>query len=346
VFAVQDDIAAAITAALRVTFGGSSKGYMPKPDAHELLLKGRHHLFKVAPDALMLAGEYFARAVALDPEYAAAHAWLGFHYWILTSSAYVMPARDAMPLSRAAALRAAELDPSSTHAQAVLCAIAAQFDYDWPEAERRFTLATSGPAISPEAHRLCGFNYLLSAGRPLEAAHQCELAVRQDPLNSFAVMQWAVCLHAAGENRAAFDRYSQALELDDRNFLAHLNRGLWFLEAGRLDDAAAAANIACTIAPVNPWALACNAAARKLKGDEAGARDLLTRLGPAEKYGAAAGLCRYHMLVGDFEAAAAWAAQAIEQRDGAFPFALQFSCARGLRASTFWPSLSRMMNLS
>ena len=192
---------------------------------------------------------------------------------------------------------------------------------------------------------MCGFNYLLSAGRAAEAAKQCELAVRDDPLNSFTVMQLGVCLHAAGEKQAAFDRYRQAVELDDRNFLAHLNLGLWFLEEGQINEAASAADVACTIAPANPWALACNAATRKVQGNEAGASELLARLGPSEKYGTAAGLCRYYMLVEDFEAAAEWAAKAIAQRDGAFPFALQFSCARGLRASRFWPELSKMMNL-
>ena len=89
-----------------------------------------------------------------------------------------MPAREAMPLGRAAALRAVDLDPSSADAHGVLCAIAAQLDYDWDEAERRFLLVTKGRTVSPDARRMCGFNYLLSAGRASEAAHQCELALR------------------------------------------------------------------------------------------------------------------------------------------------------------------------
>ena len=120
---------------------------------------------------------------------------------------------------------------------------------------------------------------------------------------------------------------------------------MWFLEARRLDEAASAADIACAIAPANPWAIACHAAITRLKGDEDGANERLARLGPSEKYGTAAGLCRYYMLVEDFEASAEWAAKAIEQRDAAFPFALQFSCARGLRASKYWPALAEMMNL-
>jgi eukaryotic-like serine/threonine-protein kinase len=345
VFTVQDEISAAITTALHLRLRPPSRTHTPWPEAHKALLKGRHHLFKLTPESISISGKYMKEAVELDPAYAAAHAWLGTYYWMLSSAGYTMPAREAMSQARAAALRAVELDPFSTNAHAVLCAVAAQLDYDWAEAERRFLLATCGPRVSSEAHRMCGFNYLFSAGRLVDAAQQCRLALQEDPLNGFAVMQLGVCLHAAGEYQKAFDRYHQALEFDDRNFLAHLNLALWFFEEARLDEAASAAERACSIAPANPWALACKAATRKMTGDAGGAKEVLALLGPQDQYGTAAGLCRYHMLVDDFEEAAYWAAKAIEQRDGAFPFALQFSCARGLRASRYWPELARMMNL-
>jgi hypothetical protein len=125
-----------------------------------------------------------------------------------------------------------------------------------------------------------------------------------------------------------------------------LNLALWFLETGRLDEAEASANSSSAIAPSNPWGLACRAALRTLQRDDAGATELLARLGPGERYGTPAGLCRYYMLVGDHRAAAHWGALAVEQRDGAFPFAVQFACARGLRASPYWPDLARLMNLA
>jgi TolB-like protein/Flp pilus assembly protein TadD len=345
VFAVQDEIAASITSSLRAQLQVAAPARTPRPDAHDALLKGRHQLAKATREAIGRAGEYLSAAVRLDPEYAAAPAALGSYYWMLASAGYTMPAREAMPLARAAALRAVELDRSSTDAHAMLCAIAAQFDYDWAEAERRFQFATNGSAVSPSARRMCGFNYLLSAGRTEDAAHHCELALQADPLNSFTAMQFAVCLHAAGRKQEAFDRYRQAVELDERNFLAHLNIALWLIEEGRPGDAESSADVACAIAPANPWAIACKAAARTLQGDTAAAGELLGRLGPADRYGAPAGRCRYYMLCGDLEAAAGWAEKAIEQRDAAFPFALQFSCARGLRESRYWNGLARLMNL-
>jgi hypothetical protein len=91
--------------------------------------------------------------------------------------------------------------------------------------------------------------------------------------------------------------------------------------------------------------VACQAAIRTLKGDDTDPSVLLTHLGAPDKYGTPAGYCRYFMLVGNFRAAADWAARTIMQRDAAFPFALQMSCARGFRASVHWPTLEAMMKL-
>jgi len=344
VSSVQEEIARAIGESLRVTFD-RSQALAPVPAAYESLLKGRHQLLKLTSESIALAGNYFSKAIQIDPGYAAAHAWLGSYHWMLASAAYAVPAQSAMPRARDAARRAVELDPSSADAHAVLCAVAAQFEYDWDEAERRFRLSTSMPTLSAEGRRLCGFNYLLSAGRPLDAAHECERALRDDPLNGLTAVQVGVCLHASGDRNAALERFHQALELNERNFLAHLNIALWMLEEGRIDDATAAADAACTIAPLNPWSVACQAAIRTLKGDDTDPSVLLTRLGALDKYGTPAGYCRYFMLVGNFQAAADWAARTIMQRDAAFPFALQMSCARGLRASVHWPTLEAMMKL-
>jgi len=300
---------------------------------------------KLTKESIALAGEYFTKATQIDPGYAAAHAWLGSYHWLLASAAYAVPARSSMPRARDAARRAVELNQSSADAHAVLCAVAAEFDYDWIEAERRFRSATSMPTLSAEGRRLCGFNYLLSVGRPLDAAHECERALRADPLNGLTAVQLGVCLHAAGKHTAALERFHQALELNDRNFLAHLNIALWMLEQDRLAEAAAAADAACAIAPVNPWSVACQAAIRTLTGDERSPSALLEALGTPEEYGTPAGYCRYFMLTGDFDAAAKWAAQGIVQRDAAFPFALQMSCARAFRASGHWHAVAAMMRL-
>jgi TolB-like protein len=49
VFAIQDEISAAIAAALRVKLSLLPRKYVPRAEAHEALLKGRYHLSKLVP---------------------------------------------------------------------------------------------------------------------------------------------------------------------------------------------------------------------------------------------------------------------------------------------------------
>ena len=62
-FALQDDIASAITRALQITLSGSpaARRYVPKVAAYEAFLKARHHQAKVTPDSWALAKTYYSR---------------------------------------------------------------------------------------------------------------------------------------------------------------------------------------------------------------------------------------------------------------------------------------------
>jgi serine/threonine-protein kinase len=346
VFAVQDDIARAVASALRVTLGAARPAHVPTPDAHEALLKGRHHLFKLTPESQARSLEYLEKAVELDPGYAAAHAWLSEYFFGLVSGAAVVrPPDDAEAFARRAALRAVDLDPSCREAHAVLSGMAAEFDHDWVEAERRFVLATHGDAVPAEARRMCGFNYLLAAGRSWDAVGELELALRDDPLNTFIVMNLGVCLHAAGDAERAFACFSQALELDERNWLARANQGFWLLERGQMEDAARAFQLAQAVVPGSGLVMSWLAAIRTLTGDDAGARELLRGVESRSHYEVGPALFSYYNLVHDFEKAAECGAQAIAQRSGAITFIAQFAFCRGLRASPYWPRLARLMNL-
>ena len=85
---------------------------------------------------------FYEQAIALDPQFALAHAAYA-DYLFGRATVGMTPAHEAMPSARATAQRALELDPSLPEAHAVLGVLAAAYDYDWKEAERRFTLATA-----------------------------------------------------------------------------------------------------------------------------------------------------------------------------------------------------------
>jgi serine/threonine-protein kinase len=141
VFAVQDEISAAIAEALHA---------------------------KLSPQAMDLAKTFYEEAIALDPQYALALAGYADHFYGRAFTG-MLPAHEAMPVVRAMAQRALELDPSLPEAHASLGMVAAAYDYNWKEATRQFTLATAGGAVSPWVRMAYGVVCLLPSGRKKEA---------------------------------------------------------------------------------------------------------------------------------------------------------------------------------
>jgi tetratricopeptide (TPR) repeat protein len=271
---------------------------------------------------------------------------LSEYYFGLIAGALVGSAiGHAEELARTAAARALQLDPSSREAHAVLCGMAALIDHDWAEAERRYRLATEGAGVPAEARRMCGFNYLLAAGRPGEAARELEMALQDDPLNSFIALQRGACVHAAGDAERALTCFRQALELDENNWIAHANVAFCLLERGELRDAAAEFERAHAIAPGSEMVMCGSAAVLTLRGDDAGALGWLTRARAGAPHRVPAALFTYYNLIHDLAKAADCGAEALARRDGTVTFLSQFAFCRDLRRSAYWPSLAMMMKL-
>jgi len=78
VFAIQDEIAQAISSALQVELAGQPRRPAGNFPAYEALLKGRHLVAKAAtPESLARAKELIEQAIALDPNSALARVELG-----------------------------------------------------------------------------------------------------------------------------------------------------------------------------------------------------------------------------------------------------------------------------
>jgi eukaryotic-like serine/threonine-protein kinase len=77
VFAIQDEISAAIVSALKLKLAPAKRAtaHTPNIDAYHAYLKGRHHLGLIAPDEVERATAHFERAIALDANYA--EPWAG-----------------------------------------------------------------------------------------------------------------------------------------------------------------------------------------------------------------------------------------------------------------------------
>jgi TolB-like protein/Tfp pilus assembly protein PilF/predicted Ser/Thr protein kinase len=343
VFAVQDEIAAAIAGALQVKLSRTRpRTHVPDPAAHEAFLKGRHHLLKITPDSLARGREYFAQALALDPDFALAHSHLAWYYFLLAFHG-LRPSWEVIPLARTEARRALELDASLPQARSMLAAIAGLFDYDWAEAERLFRLALSETPVAGEVRWAYGNAYLLPFGRAREAAGELQRALEQDPLNVVYRNARGIFLYVAGLREQGVKEAEQALEIDDQYWGAHFSLGMNYASRGLIAEALASAERAHQLAPWTACTVGLLAGTCRRAGDERQSQlmDQLHRM-PGQPHW---GMVLYCLICGDVDQAAQWVEKAIEQRDLMTIIQIRSPLAGPLRASARWPALAARANL-
>ena len=164
IFAVQEEVARTIVSTLvgRIQDASLQKSLRRPPAslaAYDCLLRGLAHFRGFAEDDNRKAYEMFERAVALDPQYALAHAYLVDASLALHGSAAAPP--EVLDAAFATASHALELDPQESYCHRVLALIwLYRRDYDAAEhhyrralelnpndADRRMGLALpAGPA--------------------------------------------------------------------------------------------------------------------------------------------------------------------------------------------------------
>jgi eukaryotic-like serine/threonine-protein kinase len=344
VFAVQDEIAASIAGALQVKLSRTApRTHLPDVAAHEAFLKGRHHLLKITPGSLARGREYFAQALALDPDFALAHSHLAWYYFLLAFHG-LRPSWEVIPMARTAARRALELDASLPQARSMLAAIAALFDYDWAEAERLFGLALGETPVAGEVRWAYGNAYLLPFGRAGEAADELQRALEQDPLNVVYRNARSIFLYVAGLREQGVKEAEQALEIDDRYWGAHFSLGMNYASRALIAEALASAERAYQLAPWTACTVGLLAGTLSRAGDEHRASQFLVEL---HKMSGQPhwGLVLYYLICGDVDAAAQWVEKAIEQRDLMTIIQIRAPLAEPLRRSARWPALAARANL-
>ena len=186
VFAIQDEIAAAIAEQLKLSLTAtpSAEKHTPPVAAYEALLQARHHLYKYSPDSMARAVLCLEKALSIDPEYAAPYASVSMYYCRLAQMG-AANAAETLPKARAAAQKALTLDDSMASAHAALGAVCALADYDWSAAGTHFRRALELDPVSPEVIALHVL-YLRSVGRLDEALDALKRWLQRDPLSILA----------------------------------------------------------------------------------------------------------------------------------------------------------------
>ncbi len=348
VFAIQDEIAREIGLALHIAIGGAfafRQRSTPSLPAYEAILKAYHYRFSKADFARSLA--CLEQAIELDPEFAFAHSALGEHF-LTMFTVQAMPAHDAAPLARRHAQRALEIDPALSEAHSVLGCVAALYDYDWAEADRRFRLAVAQGTPSYSARVQRANFFLAHAGRGHEAVRDMEQVVREDPLDWGSKWALAVAYRSVGRDAEADTQYAQLLDGGPISAIPAVVLSGNHLARGQRQEALAFAETAYAINPTLPAAIGQLAGLLSLTGSHERSKALVNQLLPGTTFGAPFGLALYYLAKGDLDRCADWLEKAIDQRDVWVSFLLNVGNIGGrvMWSSPRWPRLAQLMNVN
>jgi len=201
IFAVQDEIAGEVAAALQVLLAkgesvAPAKGATSNLNTYDMYLEGRY-LFNTRTVENVGRGLELLQAVTeRDPDFAEAQAT--FAVAVVVSRDYPRDLEALIPIMQAerAARRALELDPSLAEAHAALGMIHAS-RLDWESADAQYREALRAEPYNGMVNMWYG-NFLRGLGRTGDAVKYYETARHYDPQSAVALGNLALAYVATG----------------------------------------------------------------------------------------------------------------------------------------------------
>jgi serine/threonine protein kinase/tetratricopeptide (TPR) repeat protein len=351
VFAIQDDIAAAIVQKLQVRLSGDQplvKRYTENIEAYNLHLEGRHYFMQMTPESLVRSRDCYERALAIDHRFALAYCGLAdYHhvwgYWGLG------PPRESLSAGKAAVLEALKLDDTLAEAHSLLAIAQGYLDCDWGNAERVHRRAIELNPGSPQVHFYFGFACLRSLGRLDEAIAEVQQAVELDPLSANYRSVLGYLFHCRGQVDVAFGHYRHAIEIDPSHYFPPWLMAISYLLQGMPHEAVAAAEKGYELSGRLPAVLGALGAAYAAAGKPERAREVRGQVDDALQRGVhfpGLALAWMFALLGEVDAAFEWMSQAVEARDPSLMIALRTDPSFDkLRPDPRFRALLRKVNL-
>lgn len=242
IFAVQDEIAAAVATQLKLKLvGAGARVLATDPTAYALYLQARQLGLQRTPAGYEQSVELYRQALAIDAKYPAAWTGLAESYRGQTDTG-LRPIEEGYRLAREAIDRALEIDPDYAPAQAAL---------GWIEMNHHGDLAAS--------------------------ARLLERALASEPTNADIAASAGLLAASLGRLDAAMRLHRYVTTRDPVNTFGHANLGVTYLYAGRLDEAVASFRTALSLSPGFAGAQFGIGVALLLKGEPAGALEAMQR---------------------------------------------------------------------
>ena len=238
---VQEEIASAISAKLRVKLTGAQEQQLTKratenPEAYRLYLNGEFYSRKGQTEGKRKALDYYNQAIALDPNFALAYVGVAEEYDYFAGSS-LFDTRDALAKEKVAVQKALELDDTLAQAHVRLGSIKLA-EWDWAGAEFEYKRALE---LNPNLTRAHGeySSYLTVMGRHTEALVEIERAQEHDPLNMFARNGEGAALYNAHRFDEAIRQLQHVIEMQPDFSFAHYFLGVSYAMKGMYTEAIA-----------------------------------------------------------------------------------------------------------
>ena len=221
---LQDEIARAVTDEVQIKLKPQERTRLASsrpvdPGAQDDYFRALHfrNNFKFAAESvanseqdLPTAITYFRQATEKDANYGPAYVGMAQAYIDLghTHGGYHDP-RETLPLAKAAATRAVEVDPMLGEAHFVLAQTLELYDWNWYEAERQYKLALElSPNYAP-AHMGYGLFVLAIFGRNDEAMKQMAYAAELNPRDPQIRLYMGFVTYAARQYDSAIVQFKE-----------------------------------------------------------------------------------------------------------------------------------------
>jgi serine/threonine-protein kinase len=244
IFQVQDDIAGVVVEALKAKLVPTQQATTHRTsntEAYNAYLLGKQLYKRQNPTSLRRAVEVYRKAIALDPNYAAAYAGLA------NAEAFLADATgDAAGSNRAQAAadadRAVALAPEQADGYAARGVLRRDLSWDWVGAKADLEKAL---ALNPsDSVTLVQYSWLLvTLGQLTEAIAAAKEAIQLDPLSDFAWMTLGGALTYGGDWAAAQQALLRALDIEPESLYSLLFLCEVQLLEGKAADALATARL-------------------------------------------------------------------------------------------------------
>jgi tetratricopeptide (TPR) repeat protein len=322
VLAVQADVSRQIATSLALALTpGREEGGAPAPSsfaAYELYMRARYFREQASEEGARKAIQYYERALAADPKYAAAYAGIADAYRLLSAPGWeVDKPLILLSKAKAAAEQALALDPRSPQAHAALAMIRFNFDWDLAGAEQEIREALRLNPSFAQGHQYYS-GILTTQGRQDEAIDAARRAVELDPLAPTATTSLGVRYYYANRPDEAIQQFQKTLDVAPNFAVAHWGLAQCYRLQGRFDDQIRELLAAVQLSGNSSYMRAHLAYGYAVKGDRARAEALQKEIAAdaGRRYVAPYHLALIAAGLGQTAEALRWLQRAYDDRSG------------------------------